>query len=195
METHFANPQFYRHVDGGLYRAYTQALHTEDLGAHMVYEHVWPFPVTPCVRPLKAFQARFTLISNEEAHALMAGDRVAAQEAIRASKTARQSREGKVGKRSSLYLRTGQSAQDELYKLANFMIAEGEGYPCRVTLNVSTEADHDRLAVTASELAAMGPEELGKYDLITLNASSGDLTKPWCYTYDPANMAGAFVYL
>lgn len=193
METHFANPQFYRHVDGGLYRAYSEARHTEDMGAHMAYEHVWPFPVTPCVRPMKAFVARFTPISDEEAFALMAGDRSAAQEAIRSSKKARQSQEGKVSKHSSLHLRTGQSAEDELYRLAKAVVAEG--HPCWATLYVSTEDDHDKLAATVSELAAMSPDELAKYDLITLNATMSGLDKPWTYTYDPANMAGALAYL
>ena len=195
METHFASPQYYRHIDGGLYRAYTEARHTEDLGAHMVYEHVWPFPVTACVRPAKAFALRFTPISEEEALQLMTGDRKSAQEAVRATQQARRAQEGKSRNHSSLHLRTGQSAEAELYKLVNAVIADGWEEFRIVTFYVSMEDDHDRLIGSARELSVQTPDELNSYELIVLDGTQIGLDKPWQYTYDPANMTGALTYL
>jgi len=93
MQTAFSNPSYYRHVDGGIYRFLTEAIHTDGLESHAVYEHLWPFEPGPYVRPMGQWRQRFTLISEAQAFELMQGNREAAQQAVSEHKASRREAE------------------------------------------------------------------------------------------------------
>jgi len=93
MQTAFSRPSYYRHVDGGIYRFFTAATHTDGLEPHAVYEHLWPFEPGPYIRPISQWNQRFSAISEAQAANLMQGSREAAQQAVTACKAMRREAE------------------------------------------------------------------------------------------------------
>jgi hypothetical protein len=93
MQTAVSAPSYYRHVDGGIYRFFTEATHTDGLEPHAVYEHLWPFEPGPYVRPMSQWRQRFAAITEAQATSLMQGDRAAAQQAVTAHKASRREAE------------------------------------------------------------------------------------------------------
>ena len=93
MQTAFSSPSYYRHVDGGIYRFFTEATHTDGLESHAVYEHLWPFEPGPYIRPISQWNKRFSAISEVQATSLMQGNREAAQQAVTACKAIRRETE------------------------------------------------------------------------------------------------------
>lgn len=88
-QSSYSNPAYYRHVDGGIYRFFGFAEHSEGQGPHAVYEHVWPYDLFPCVRPADLWRKNFKPITDAEALAAMQGNREEARAAVAAAKAAR----------------------------------------------------------------------------------------------------------
>jgi len=93
MQTAFSRPSYYRHVDGGIYRFFTEATHTDGLESHAVYEHLWPFEPGPYIRPISQWHKRFSAISEAQAMSLMQGNREDAQQAVTVCKAKRRETE------------------------------------------------------------------------------------------------------
>lgn len=85
------NNQFFRHIDGGLYRFIAEAYHSDDASEVIVYEHLWPFKPSIWVRPAHEFHARFTPVPAAEIDAAMSGDQQVAQEQVNSAKALRRS--------------------------------------------------------------------------------------------------------
>jgi hypothetical protein len=81
--------QYFRHLDGGLYRfvAYARSADTEtDV---VVYEHVWPFTQSLWVRNRAEFEVRFTPTDEVAIKRAMKQERTEAQEQVNAARAAR----------------------------------------------------------------------------------------------------------
>lgn len=80
---------YYRHVDGGIYRLLHCARHADDTSEVIVYEHLWPFEPGVWVRNAEEFRMRFFSISAEECRQIMSEERAAYQALVLAAKAHR----------------------------------------------------------------------------------------------------------
>jgi hypothetical protein len=81
--------QYFRHIDGGLYRFVFYARSADDAGDVVVYEHLWPFEQGLWVRKRSEFEARFSRIDEITVKRAMREDRIEAQERVNAVKALR----------------------------------------------------------------------------------------------------------
>lgn len=81
--------QFFRHLDGGIYKFVAHARSADTDGEVVVYEHLWPFEQSLWVRNRPDFEVRFKSIDEVTARRAMKQDRAEAQAAVIAAKTAR----------------------------------------------------------------------------------------------------------
>jgi len=81
--------QYFRHLDGGVYRFVAHARSADNEDEVVVYEHLWPFDQSLWVRNRAEFQTRFTTIDEFTARLEMKRDRVQAQAAVTTAKAAR----------------------------------------------------------------------------------------------------------
>jgi hypothetical protein len=81
--------QYFRHVDGGLYRFVANARSADDAGDVVVYEHLWPFEQGLWVRKRGEFEARFQPIDEVTLRRETKHDRAEAQERVNAAKALR----------------------------------------------------------------------------------------------------------
>jgi hypothetical protein len=84
--------EFFRHVDGGLYRFVAYARSADTAGEVVVYEHLWPFEPGLWVRERKEFEARFAPIDEPTVREALAGDQATAQAQVAAAKAVRRAR-------------------------------------------------------------------------------------------------------
>jgi hypothetical protein len=83
--------QYFRHIDGGLYRFVANARSADDAGDVVVYEHLWPFEFGLWVRKRSEFEARFSPVDEITVKRAMKHDRTEAQERVNAAKALRRS--------------------------------------------------------------------------------------------------------
>jgi hypothetical protein len=88
--------QYFRHVDGGLYRFVAYARSADDAGEVVVYEHLWPFERGLWVRKQAEFEDRFSAVDELTVERAMKEDRTDSQERVNAAKAQRR-RARKVG--------------------------------------------------------------------------------------------------
>jgi len=81
--------QYFRHIDGGLYRFVAYARSADTAGDVVVYEHLWPFERGLWVRDRADFEARFKPIEFAVVNQAMSENREAAQQQVNAAKAAR----------------------------------------------------------------------------------------------------------
>ena len=81
--------QYFRHLDGGLYRFVSHARSADSDSDVIVYEHLWPFDRSLWVRDRAQFEARFAPIDEITVKRAMKQDREAAQSAVLAAKATR----------------------------------------------------------------------------------------------------------
>jgi len=81
--------QYYRHLDGGLYRFVAHARSADADGEVVVYEHLWPFDQSLWVRNRPDFEARFTSTDEITVKRAMKQERTQAQAQVNAAKAAR----------------------------------------------------------------------------------------------------------
>lgn len=81
--------QYFRHIDGGIYRFVAHARSADTDGEAVIYEHLWPFDQSLWVRNRRDFEIRFKAIDEVAVRRAMKHDRVEAQAAVTAAKTAR----------------------------------------------------------------------------------------------------------
>jgi hypothetical protein len=81
--------QYYRHLDGGLYRFVAYARSANDNSEVVVYEHLWPFDQSLWVRNRTEFESRFTPTDEMHIRRAMKQERVDAQAQVQAAKSAR----------------------------------------------------------------------------------------------------------
>ena len=81
--------QYFRHVDGGLYRFVAHARSADVDGEVVVYEHLWPFDQSLWVRNRSDFEARFTPTDEITVKRAMKQERTQAQAQVNAAKSAR----------------------------------------------------------------------------------------------------------
>lgn len=81
--------RFMLHVDGGLYRLLGEGKSAEDRSRVAIYEHLHPFERGVWTRPWEEFELRFSPISHERAHELLARDSAQAQRDISQAKAQR----------------------------------------------------------------------------------------------------------
>lgn len=87
--------QYFRHVDGGLYRFVSHARSADTDGEVVVYEHLWPFNQSLWVRNRPDFEARFTPTDEMTVKRAMKQDRNEAQAQVNAAKAARRAAQKK----------------------------------------------------------------------------------------------------
>jgi hypothetical protein len=83
------NEQFFRHIDGGLYRFVAYARSADSDAEVVVYEHLWPFDQSLWVRNRVDFEARFAPTDEMAIKRAMKLDRNEAQAQVNAAKAAR----------------------------------------------------------------------------------------------------------
>jgi len=83
--------QYFRHIDGGLYRFVAYARSADYAGDVVVYEHLWPFEPGLWVRKRSEFDARFSAIDEITVRRATKLDRAKAQEQVNAAKALRRS--------------------------------------------------------------------------------------------------------
>jgi hypothetical protein len=81
--------QYFRHLDGGLYRFVSYARSADTDNDVVIYEHLWPFDQSLWVRNRIEFEARFSPIDEVTVKRAMKQDRVQAQAQVNAAKAAR----------------------------------------------------------------------------------------------------------
>jgi len=81
--------QYFRHLDGGVYRFVAYARSADNDDEVVVYEHLWPFDQGLWVRNRADFQSRFAIIDEFTVRLEMKRDRTQAQAAVTAAKAAR----------------------------------------------------------------------------------------------------------
>ncbi len=81
--------QYYRHLDGGLYRFVSLARSADTAKDVVVYEHLWPFERGLWVRDRAEFETRFVPIDAAEVESAMQQDQAHAQLAVNTAKAAR----------------------------------------------------------------------------------------------------------
>jgi hypothetical protein len=81
--------QYFRHIDGGLYRFVANARSADDAGDVVVYEHLWPFEQGLWVRKRSEFEARFSSVDEITVKRAMKEDRAEAQVHVNAAKALR----------------------------------------------------------------------------------------------------------
>jgi hypothetical protein len=87
--------QYFRHLDGGLYRFISHARSADTEGDVVVYEHLWPFDRSLWVRDRAQFETRFAPVDEVTVKRAMKQDREAAQSAVQAAKAARRAAQKK----------------------------------------------------------------------------------------------------
>jgi hypothetical protein len=84
--------QYFRHLDGGLYRFVAYARSADNEKDVVVYEHLWPFTQGLWVRDRAEFEARFTASDEMSLKRAMKQDRGEAQVQVNAAKAARRAK-------------------------------------------------------------------------------------------------------
>jgi hypothetical protein len=81
--------QYFRHIDGGLYRFVANARSADDSGDVVVYEHLWPFEFGLWVRKRSEFETRFLPVDEITVKRETRQNRADAQEKVNAAKALR----------------------------------------------------------------------------------------------------------
>jgi hypothetical protein len=81
--------QYFRHLDGGIYRFVEYARSADTDGDVVIYEHLWPFEQSLWVRNRADFESRFTPVDEVTVKRAFKQERVAAQAQVNAAKAAR----------------------------------------------------------------------------------------------------------
>ena len=84
--------QYFRHLDGGLYRFVAHARSADTTADVVVYEHLWPFEQSLWVRDRKEFEERFTSIDEATLHQALNRNRTEAQAEVTSAKASRRAR-------------------------------------------------------------------------------------------------------
>lgn len=87
--------QYYRHIDGGLYRFVAYARSADTTLEVVVYEHLWPFERGLWVRDRTEFEVGFAPVEPVIVERAMQRDRTAAQAQVNAAKAARRAAQQK----------------------------------------------------------------------------------------------------
>ena len=81
--------QYFRHLDGGLYRFVAHAKSADDASDVVVYEHLWPFDQSLWVRNRTEFETRFMPTDEITVKRAMKQERAQAQAQVNAAKATR----------------------------------------------------------------------------------------------------------
>lgn len=91
-----SHPQYFRHVDGGIYYLINTAENANDNVCYAVYYHLWPFEAKRWTRPMDEWNLRFSPISSEEARKALSVDQEEAQRLVMDNKAKRRAAEKAV---------------------------------------------------------------------------------------------------